>query len=95
VDVRRLGLGLTLFVCSASGSALAAPRQIRLTLDDDASSPQPSPSHAEFPLSDETATPPRGRIIRLSLDDGRTAYGSLGRLERVAASGRRIRITLD
>ena len=37
-------------------------------------------SHGVFPLTDQVAPLASGRLIRLSLDDGRAAYGHLGHL---------------
>jgi len=92
--VRSLALGLAFFVCSASASALAAPRQIRLSLDDEARGSLPSarPSHGDFPPTTQPAAAPSGRLIRLSLDDDGAVYGHLRHL---VALGRRIRTTLD
>jgi hypothetical protein len=91
--LRRLGPGLVLLTCCASTSALAAPRQIRLTLDDEPATPSPrvAPSHGEFPLVDAVPLVAPGRLIRLGLDEIAT-YGRVGHRR---ALGRRIRTTLD
>jgi hypothetical protein len=93
--LRRLGLGLVLLMCCASTSALAAPRQIRLSLDDELSSalPRVHASHREFPLVDPGPPLALGRLIRLELDDSsRPTYGHIGQR---SALRRRIRTTLD
>jgi hypothetical protein len=92
--VRSLALGLAFLVCSVSASALAAPRQIRLSLDDESTGQlsRAGASHAEFPLVEQPAPPRPGRLIRLTLDDGGAVYGHLRHL---ATLGRRIRTSLD
>jgi hypothetical protein len=97
LKVRRLDLRLSLIVLLLGGTAVAAPRQIRVSLDDAAASAPAAapPSHAAFPLSGDPAKVPPGRVIRLSLEDGASAYGHLSDSRHLALPGRHIRTTLE
>jgi hypothetical protein len=84
---------------AAPAPAEPTPRRIRNSLDEVTATALPTafeasvadPSHAEFPL-DEGVLQAAGRLIRLSLDDGKVTYG---RLALAQPAARRIRTSLD